>query len=115
MPAKVEHSFEQPEPSIFNQLIQPIVVGSVSAAVLATLPVKSVFNLNQTLTTTTDELYYRSVLAVSGLVLGYGGTKCLKWLRRALVKASLTYRGWITHPKSLKTKVCFSSIMDHTD
>ena len=113
MPSHVPHPFDVPQPSMLRHLYKPSVIGTITAATFTAFPSK-VPALPVSMPTDpgieipealNSEVARKMGLAVMGFVAGYGACQAVEWLRLASMRKLLTYQGWVTSPKSMKTKV----------
>ena len=96
--SSVAHPFTPAQPSLLRKYVTPTTVGALISATLLASPLGD--------DVIGGELAGHQFLqAIFGFVVGYSGLKSFLWLRLKLLRSLLTYRGWVTAPKSLKTKV----------
>lgn len=107
MPTKVKHPFDQQEiGTAWLDWSHPLSWGSLSAVCLVISanvgyapPMPSSWN------SLVAEIGENVILGLSGLVIGYGTGSLWRVARKALYARFLRYQRWITHPKSIQTKV----------
>ena len=88
--------------------VTPVNTGLFIGAVLAAFPHVLGEHANQLIVDTLlkSEVFPRQLcVAVLGFLAGYVVARALNYIRWKVVKLLLVYLGWVTDPKSFKTKV----------
>lgn len=102
MPGKVQHPFDFRKDVLnapwWRSIFRPSTVGTLTAALFALSDITSRAPGAQEWTS-------QAVTLGVGFSVGYGVVKLINGARWVLVKRLLQYTGWVTQPKSLKTKV----------
>ena len=91
--------------SLISRWYSPSSVGTATAAALV---LASRFFTNVPLSNRAVCLRFVPVpllLITGGFTLGYSSVKVTEWIRWKIVKSMFSYLGWISNPKSYKTKV----------
>ena len=113
----VQHPFRWERPSVLWNLTNASTVAALFAAVAATLPSRQLGLVSAYFAKSSRTLICDRVLfATCGLFSGILTHKLLDLLRLRILKALFQYHGWVTHPKSTKTKVrtyCLVSYRKH--
>ena len=112
----VKHPFKVKPRNPLWDFITPINTGLLVGVTLAAFP-RAISVGGKYTEYITDILLKSNViprqLCVAGLgfVAAYITAKTLNWIRWKLVKSLLTYTGWVTSPKSLRTKVQYMMLV----
>ena len=98
MPAKIQHPFKQQRPRALRRYVTPTTAGAVLSATVLMYPALILDDAS-------DWAGNRLLQAFVGFVGGYCGYLLLNYFRLRLLTAMLAYDGWVTAPKSIKSKV----------
>ena len=108
MVKKMQHPYFPKKRSPLWAVAHPVSVGVITSAVSASLSNVKVNTLTSSLLEQLpggNHVSPRIPLALVGFLFGFGGVKVWHRLRMRLIKSLLSYFGWMTSPKSAKTKV----------
>jgi hypothetical protein len=112
----IAHPHDQARRNPWVQAVTPTNLGLLTAAVTA-FTAKGVPDALKSLTPVAESLGLSRLppklsAALVGFVAGYSATHAANWVRWNILKALLSYKGWVYGAKSYKAKVSHTPLLD---
>ena len=108
MGRKLNHPYFPKKRNPLWAVTHPFSVGTLTAAVSVAIPYGNLQNWSATILEKLpggNHISARIPVALLGFLCGYSSVKGWHHLRMKMIKYLLSYFGWMTSPKSMKTKV----------